>query len=245
MYFSTRASTYLFMAFQTFMGTLLLIFLMVHDFDFSTDFSTFSDFSMYFSTDSSTFTTFSDFSNTFLDFSNTFLDFSNTFSDFSITLINFSNIILNCYNIFSDFSNTFSDFSNTFSDFSNTFSDYCHTFSDFSFTVSVNVTHFQTFHCTSQLNLMFHTFLPIFDCFSFPTYYIIWLINFIQHRALLIELCINACSNSVFALFVIINALWEMHQCVRFLKINQTCFDLFMPKSLTLGPKVSHSEASF
>ena len=57
MYFSTRASTYLSMAFQTIMGTLLLIFLIVHDFDFSTDSSTFLDFSLN-STDSLLFQTF-------------------------------------------------------------------------------------------------------------------------------------------------------------------------------------------
>ena len=114
MYFSTRASTYLSMAFQTFPTPFLLILLMVHDFDFSTDSSIFSDFSMYFSTDFSTF-----------------LDFSYTYSDFSNTLSNFSNIFL-------DFYNTFSDFYNTITDFFNTFSDLSHTFSDFSSTVSVN-----------------------------------------------------------------------------------------------------------
>ena len=93
MYFSTRASTYLSMAFQTFPTPFLLILLMVHDFDFSTDSSILSDFSMYFSTDFSTF-----------------LDFSYTYSDFSNTLSNFSNIFLDFYNTFSDFYNTFFTF---------------------------------------------------------------------------------------------------------------------------------------
>ena len=98
MYFSTRASTYYSMAIRTFLCTLLLILLMVHDFVLFYCFfnisrlfhkllyfsSTFWNFSFIFSYFSSTF---SNFSSPFSNFSSTFQKFSLLFQTFPLLLL--------------------------------------------------------------------------------------------------------------------------------------------------------------
>ena len=173
MYFSTRSSTHYSMAIRTLLTPFLLILLMVHDFRLL----------YWFFNISRLFPIFCLLFKTFWNFFKLFIYFSIYFS----FTIYFSLISPNAFRLFSIL---IPEFSQLFQTLLLTYPWLFPTFSDSSQDLSILFSESSELY--PSLFQLFQT-LPFTYLWHFWNLFCFSLIDFIQHRALLIELCINAC----------------------------------------------------